>query len=355
MREPPSDSVVTLVVGASAAIIVTSLLLLLLMIIIRFIQSVREEQRRSFIKTWSPIMALSIEETITDLPILLKFNYINFLSQWNIFADSVRGPSRKGLIRLAKQVGMERVAAEFLSKRSEYERTIGAMSLGNMEDKSQWDKLQELAENNIGLSGQVAARSLARIDPVASAPVLVPIFVRRKDWSSARVALILKDMEPNAVSIHLAAAIFTATSEDLPRLLRFLPYIERGIALQVLSDILSRNTEPEVLTACLAGIKALGDYQSISLVKQYINHEAWSVRVQAVNALGMLASKDDLPLLVERLSDQNWWVRYRSAQAICNAPFVTPGQLQEFRDKHPDRYARDILAQVLAEKQMVVD
>jgi len=355
MREPPSESVVTLVVGASAAIIVTSLLLLLLMIIIRFIQAVREEQRRNFMEIWNPIMALSIEEPVDELPILLKFNYINFLAQWNVFADSVRGPSRKGLIRLAKQVGMEGVSASLLSKRSEYERTIGAMSLGNMEDKSRWDRLQEMAEKNIGLSGQVAARALARIDPIASAPVLVPIFVNRKDWPSARVALILKDMEPNAVSIHLAAAIFTADPEQLPRLLRFLPYIERGIALQVLSDILSRNTDAEVLTACLSGIKSLGDYQNIDLVKKYLDHEAWTVRVQAVNALGLLASSYDLPLLIDRLSDQNWWVRYRSAQAICNAPFVTPEQLQELKDSHPDRYARDIMAQVLAEKQMVVD
>jgi len=355
MREPGADSVVTLVIGASLAIIVTSLLLLLLMIIIRLIQSVREEQNRNFMAAWRPIMAASIEEPVLDHPPLLKFNYINFLMQWNLFMDSLRGQSRQGLIKLARELGMDKVVVKMLAKRSEFERTIAAMSLGNLGETSQWDRLKDIAQNNIGLSGQVAARALARIDPLASVPILVPLFIQRKEWPESRVALILKDMEPNAVSIHIAAAIFTAAPEDLPRLLRLLPFIERGIALQVLSDILARNTEPEVLTACLAGIKNVGDYQNIDLVKKYLNHEAWTVRVQAVNAMGVLASREDLPLLIEKLADPNWWVRYRSAQAICNAPFVSSSQLEELRDQHPDRYARNIMAQVMAEKQMAVE
>lgn len=355
MREPGSESVVTLVIGASAAIIVTSLLLLLLMIIIRLIQTVREEQNKHFVAVWSPIMASCIEEVPVDHPPLLKFNYINFLMQWNMFMDSLRGQSRQGLIKLARDTGMDQVAVKLLGKRSEFERTIGAMSVGNLGEASQWEVLLDMAENNVGLSGQVAARALARIDPLASVPILVPLFIKRKEWPESRVVLILKDMEPNAVSIHVAAAMFTAPADQLPRLLRLLPFIDRGIALQVLSDVLARNTEPEVLTACLAGIKTLGDYQNIDLVKQYLNHEAWTVRVQAVNALGLLASQEDLPLLVDRLADPNWWVRYRSAQAICNAPFVGMNKLEDLRDNHPDRYARNIMAQVMAEKQMAVD
>lgn len=354
MREPGAEAVINLVMWASLAIIVTSLLLLLLMIIIRLLQTVREDQNRHFIEVWRPIMAASIEDSIVNRPPLLKFNYLNFLMQWNLFMDSLRGQSRKGLIVLARETGMDKLAVKLLDRRSEFERTIAAMSLGNLGDISQWDKLRVMAENNIGLSGQVAARALARIDPLASVPILVPLFIQRREWPESRVALILKDMEPNAVSIHVAAAIFTAEPEQLPRLLRLLPFIERGIALQVLADILARHTEPEVLTACLAGIKTVGDYQNIDLVKKYLDHEAWTVRVQAVNAMGILARSEDLPLLTDKLADPNWWVRYRSAQAICHAPFVTQSQLFELRDNHPDRYARNIMAQVMAEKQMAV-
>lgn len=355
MREPGAESVVTLVMGASLAIIITSLLLLLLMILIRFLQNVREEQNRHFIETWRPVMAASADDdTVAVHPPLLKFNYMNFLMQWNMFMESLRGQSRKGLIRLAHETGMDKVSVKLLDRNSEFERTVAAMSLGNLGDHSQWGKLKVMAENNNGMSGQVAARALARIDPLASVPILVPLFLQRKEWPESRVVLILKDMDPNAVSIHVAAAIFTAAPEELPRLLRLLPFIERGIALQVLGDILARNTEPEVLSACLAGIKTIGDYQDIELVKKFLDHEAWTVRVQAVNAMGILARNEDLPLLTDKLADPNWWVRYRSAQAICYAPFVTQSQLVELRDQHPDRYARNIMAQVMAEKQMVV-
>ena len=49
------------------------------------------------------------------------------------------------------------------------------------------------------------------------------------------------------------------------------------------------------------------------------------------------------------LSDPQWWVRYRAAQAIVG---LSPRNDQRLRDIHStlsDRYARDILSQAIAE------
>ena len=50
------------------------------------------------------------------------------------------------------------------------------------------------------------------------------------------------------------------------------------------------------------------------------------------------------------LSDPEWWVRYRAAQALMSLPFLSEAELDELRHGD-DRYAADMMAQVAAEKE----
>ena len=52
------------------------------------------------------------------------------------------------------------------------------------------------------------------------------------------------------------------------------------------------------------------------------------------------------------LADPQWWVRYRTAQALQHLLAGAEGRLAQVRDAQEDRYARDILTQVMAERAL---
>jgi len=61
---------------------------------------------------------------------------------------------------------------------------------------------------------------------------------------------------------------------------------------------------------------------------------------------------DDWPAIARRLSDPEWWVRYRAAQALAGLPGMNTRRLLELRDQQTDRFARDIPGSLLAESAL---
>jgi HEAT repeat protein len=76
------------------------------------------------------------------------------------------------------------------------------------------------------------------------------------------------------------------------------------------------------------------------------------VRLHAAQALGRLGTREDEWHLRRALADSQWWVRYRAAQALGNLPFMDVDRLRRITEDVEDRYGRDILRQVIAEKEL---
>jgi HEAT repeat protein len=72
--------------------------------------------------------------------------------------------------------------------------------------------------------------------------------------------------------------------------------------------------------------------------------------MQAATFLGRAGNVGDLAALEPLLSDREWWVRYRAAQALVASPFLGPNALRRIGARQQDQFARDILQQALAEK-----
>ncbi|HYG13158.1 MAG TPA: hypothetical protein VD885_03330, partial [Methylophilaceae bacterium] len=71
------------------------------------------------------------------------------------------------------------------------------------------------------------------------------------------------------------------------------------------------------------------------------------------NVLRRLGTREDLPSLLQLLCAPEWWVRYRAAQAITAAPYLGKDELGQLQATQADRYARDILQQVAAERSYI--
>lgn len=352
MLSDRQDSSIELIYLLTAALLLTSFVVLIIILWMRHRQNVIEQQRSHLNAVWTPIMARSIEHRLQDLPRIKKRDQRDFLIIWNRFQGNLRGEAKQGLNRLLEDSGMDRAALSMLKSRTESERVLGALTMGHLQRRDTWNDIEEMALNQTGLSGQVAALSLARIDPAKASPILIPLFARRIEWPRTKIASTLLELGSLNVTRPLLEIIEASGPGQLPRLISFLYFAEAGAASKAVRRLLNRSDDIEIISACLKECQRFADEGWADLILPYLKHTSWIVRVQAVNVLAGVAGQEHTDAITALLSDENWWVRFRAAQALASLPFMTPGQLEKIIIDQGDRYAIDILKQVQAEKGM---
>jgi hypothetical protein len=74
--------------------------------------------------------------------------------------------------------------------------------------------------------------------------------------------------------------------------------------------------------------------------------------MHAAKALGRVGLREDVGTLTALLSDREWWVRYRSAQVLTGLPFIGADDISRLTEQSTDRFASDMLRQVMAERAL---
>jgi HEAT repeat protein len=78
------------------------------------------------------------------------------------------------------------------------------------------------------------------------------------------------------------------------------------------------------------------------------------VRIQAARAAAFVPEHSALTALYEALGDSSWWVRRASAESLVARDAWGIDALRKAAASHPDRYARDMAAQVLLDAEIDV-
>jgi len=330
-------------VGAGAL----TLLLIVQVVLMRVMLIYREKRKSRFLEVWRPLMVQSLSGNVQHCPPVLKADAAVLLNLWNHFQQSLRGEAKERLNQLARDVSLDMLALNLLRSRRMAEQLLAMMTLGHLRNKSAWRALSDLLEDGSPIVSLAAARALMQIDASAAVDVFMPLLVVREDWPSARIASILKEAGASVISEPLADLIRHAPAEQLPRLIHFLDLAYSEVSSRLVREILETTDDPQVIAACL---RAMSDSRDLDLARKQLQHLEWPVRVHAAAALGRMGSDVDRQRLVRLLEDPQWWVRYRAAQALSQLPFVTTDQLRQILAEQTDRYARDMLKQVIAER-----
>lgn len=342
----PSDPYLYLAFWTGVGAFSLTLLFVLLIIGYRLYWRWLEHHEEAFMALWQPLlMRLMMGDDIAALPRLHRRDHWLFLKLWNHFQESLRGNATARLGEVAFRLGCDTMARELLQRGNRTEQLFAILTLGHMRDRSAWASLctQLIRPNRNG--SLYAARALIQIDATEGARVVVPHLLQRDDWEMARVAVLLQEYR-DALGQELVPGL-----PDLPpaRRLRALRLAE-ALHLQVPCDILLPWLQPDQPADLLmAALRLAPGQQALVAVRTLADHPDWRVRVQVARALGRLGDPLDAMLLVRMVTDAQWWVRYRAAQALASLPFTTPEQLRGMLMSLPDRYAREITAQVLAE------
>lgn len=343
-----TDPFLAAAVWTGAVTFALTLVLILQIGALRGLLILRERRRRRFAAEWQPFVTqVTFEDRVPrDLPTLHKRDIFTFLNYWNSLHDSLRGAPKEKLNVLARRLRLDRTVWKMLHGSRVRERLIAIVTLGHLRDYAAWDTLLELTRSGHPLESIVAARALVHIDGKNALPLLLPLIRDRNDWPPSKIASILRESGPDVASGPLIETIRTAPPAQAARLLRYLDVVHTEAGTPLVLELLGASDSDQVIAACLQVLRSPAGLES---VRRHTRHPQWFVRVQAASALGRLGTREDMDTLVAMLGDREWWVRYRAAQALARLPFADRRTLEAIRDGQQDRYARDILAQVIAE------
>ncbi len=340
-----STSFVTVAVWTGAVALVLTLLLALQIVQLRVALRRRERLAAGAIAKWRPLLNQAIVGEEPELPQLAGRERLPFLHLWSHLQGSLRGDAAENLNRIARRLGVDALARTMLARGRRDERLLAALVLGHLRDRAAWDQLLPLARIGDSALSLTALWALVRVDPQAAADYLTPLFIEREDWALSHVAGILQQAA-GPVALVLARLLPQLSEERLPRALRIAESLRVPLPGGALAGAL-RSSAPPVVVAALRSVIAPDNIED---VRRLVAHEDWQVRVQAARALGRVGARDDAARLTQLLGDPQWWVRYRAAQALRELPLLSRADLEEVRASLTDRFALDMLDQVLAEE-----
>jgi hypothetical protein len=339
-----SDLVIQISFWGGVAALAAAVPVLVAVMILQYCAQRRRRKWQRFRAVWHPLLIQSLVEIPTDVPPLRPDETRLFLDFWAYLHETIRGDAMANLDEMLRRVGADRAAMRMLHSSRLADQLVAVVALGHLRERSVWDEIQRLVQSPIPELSLAAARALVLIDAQAAMIDLVPLLGARTDWSLVKVAGMLSEAGPDIAAPALSQALPGASREAAERLIRCLESIGSPISLPFVCQMMGRHeTDGQLLIACLRYVGCCGGPNELPAVRARVTHPDWPIRLHAVSTLGKIGVADDVPLLVGRLADDEWWVRYRAAEALAGLPCVGLPQLQQIQTDHADPLVRDML------------
>jgi hypothetical protein len=265
-------------------------------------------------------------------------------------ADLAPVPGRA--IAAGRRVRLDNVAAALLDG-DDIDKVVAFHALAHLGGDAAADAARAYLDHPRTELSRAAARCLLLIDPDALEPVLDRIR-RRPDWGPTRVVAMLAEIDPHAVGDGLASAIdrseAAGDADGTIRLLRFLSCGSSEVARDACHRVLDRAGDSEVLAAALRGLAEVALPGDAAVARRHARDIRAHVRLAAIRVLGAVGGSEDLALLGSMVTDRDFWVRRRSAEALvalgAAGAWPTPtGDLAAVDDP----YTRDALVEAMAD------
>jgi hypothetical protein len=357
---------------AALALAAISLLVMAQVLLLSQAGARRERRRARFEARWRPLLVaegLGLAGEPGSLPALAKRSERDWLLRlWNQMQFHLRGPAHARLNTMLCALGLDRHALSLLSRRDARDQLTALSSLHHLGDGAYWADVKPLLEAPGAVISLAAAEALVAIDPARAMRLVLPIAMRRRDWSRNRVDLACQQAGRDAVTQPLVDLL----REPLPpwaraRLLELVRHAEPRALAPWARGILERPLPAEAPArtgasadaearpgleriAALRVLAALHDPADRARILDALRDPLGAARLAAIDALrGQLAAADADALLL-MLSDRNWAVRQAAADALASIPGLDPRALATMTDAVYDRYGREALQRAIAER-----
>ncbi len=343
--------VVAVALWAGIAVVVLTVALFAVIVCIRLVQGRRRARSRRLAQRWRAIFARAAVETPTSAPGIARRDAKEVMSQWAYYHEFLRGECKDDLNRVAQLAGLDLHAKRLLRSDSVQDRLLAIHVLGNLRDREQRPRLRPIARSANPYLSLAAAHALMRISPRESISDFVAMIAARPDWSPAKVMAILQEAGSGVVAEPLARAAVRADPAYQPLLIVFLSTADEVTALRAIREILVATADQQVIITCLYQLSQRAHPDGLRLVRVYMEHPNWLIQLHAIQGIGRMGNEDDVDDLVRMLRHRKYWIRLRAAEALAKMPTMDQHRLACIRDVQTDRYARDILQEVIGKER----
>ncbi len=341
-----SDPLLNIALWTGNVACLLALLLLLQIIFLRYTLIRTTQREQQFVTVWKPLLLTALVSGVPEnLPPLPRKEHLFFLRLWVRLLESVRGGNANGVIDLAQHLGIAQIATGLLTRGNRAEQILAILALGHLRATEAWGTLQQPLRSNDATLSFCALRALVQIDAPHVASELTPFILQRKNWPLARVASLLQS-EQALFAAPLLQACQQMQGAQLCKTLNLVDAINLSLPAAMIAPWLEQSDDTALLTTAL---RLAATPQLLPQIRALIGHPDWQVRVLAAKMLGRMGDKTDAERLLALLSDSEWWVRYRAAKALLGLPSLQHADIVAYSEHLADRFARDMLLQVMAE------
>jgi hypothetical protein len=343
-----SDPRLALALAAALGALITAALMLVATLTLRIAGRAARAARHRSLEAWRPLFARALAgDTVSAQPVRRRDARVVMLL-FEQLALSVRGEGVDRLAEFARRCGLARWALAGLRRGRLGDRLLATSVLGHLGHVEAFEELAALARQPDPVLSIAAARALLHLNPARAAALVLRLARRRPDWPAARLVVALREADSPHLWNPLGKTLEESEARDLPRMLELLAAPPSDVASRLARPILAAQAEPAVIAACLRFVAGPGDRRRVCAL---LRHRDAGVRLAAVQALGRIASEEDLPRLAHALSDLVWPVRQAAADALVGLPFVDEAWVMRLRRNLSDRYAAEALRRAIAERR----
>lgn len=354
----PSDPALRLAVYSALALAGITLVVMLNVLILAELASRRERRRQAFTQCWRPVLsAWSIEDS-AELPPLRqrREERLWFLLMWANLQRQLRGSTKQRLNRLFDHLSMDSYVEGLLESRRVHRRLLALACFSHLAEERHWGVVVPFVASSNSIESLAAAQALVAMNPTRGMCLLVPFYVKRKDWARLRFSALCQQAGREATGPAVLSALQQASH---PRIAGLMAWVEPAKAAAWARNSLLKapdtseldSEQRDVICAALHCLGELRDSRDRELIQAALNHPLADIRVAALDALKRQSSIDDDACFTLALSDANWWVRQAAADALVTLPGVDEERLNALLEGLQDRYGRDALRRAMAEEK----
>tara|TARA_R110002167_G_scaffold177566_3_gene377363 strand:+ start:429 stop:1559 length:1131 start_codon:yes stop_codon:yes gene_type:complete len=319
---------------------------------IRMLFHIKRHRIQNIERIWAPILA----GTSSQRPELRKHQSAHVLSMWVALRSKAAGKTSVWLDEIAHEIGLDKVVFAILTPRG-YSITSRPVWLRILAiTAAQWLYSDRVINS---LWGALASNNRS----IALRACTSLVSLKAENYEKAVIKLLFRFPEQApGISAQIGAAgggqilhILEPFLDRLPNytITNIITLAERSTdksLLPLIIEKLHQYRNIEEAGSLLRAIGNLGGHEERAEVIPFLSHDVAFLRIQAAKTLGRIGDLSDIPLITPLLSDENWWFRYRAAEAIINLSGKNQAFVEEMINSEDDPKAAEILKHVLSEQ-----
>jgi len=286
---------------------------------LRFLYNQREKKQFELSSKWEEMIFKYLEgeqlpqEIVDPIP---RSDYSYFLNFLENYLMTIKGEDFKRISTLITQTKLFSHLINNLKQRNSQMRSDAAFFLGLARARKAKEFLRERLKDRNDSVAYNCALSLAKMGAIDTVSDILIRYCNCKNYSRDSLLCILFELG-NSVCESLLQRLLKEKKDSLRILiidvLGHYIYFSAGKAILNLFNLSNNN---ELRIHCIKAIGRMEYIEALPTLRRCLDNPDWVIRSQAISAIGKIGDINIENKLVEKLGDENWWVRYRAAEVL---------------------------------------